>query len=92
MLAGTVDDFSISNLDNVDDQVIVANLVDNSIVALPQAVELTAGQFLTSRWSRFIRQALNPSNDALSVFLDANGLKLLDRRRLYQDPIFFHFA
>ena len=74
-------------------QVVIGDRVDDSILTDPDAVSVTLPRelFAPSR-SRLFRQGENLRHDALPISLWVNGLDLLGRRRLDQDPITCHAA
>lgn len=79
--------------DDEDDQLVIGYRVDNPKSADADAVAIALpGKLLAPDGPRFMRQRENARNDALSVFLFVNGLNLLGRGRLDQDPITCHAA
>lgn len=77
---------------NHDDEFIVLDLVKDAVVSLADAITVVPREFLAAWRSGFLRQALDQSDDALSVFLGGYGNKLFPGRGLYQQPIFCHCA
>ena len=81
----------MTNFDDVDDQLIVDDLIQDSIVPLAGSVFLLAGEFLTSGrvWI---------TGKASDLFYDSDSILLFDffdflRSRLFDDePIAFHFS
>jgi hypothetical protein len=45
-----IDVAPVADFDHQDNHVFIVNGVDNSVDALPHAVPVLAGQFLTARW------------------------------------------
>ena len=90
LLARTIDVLSVSNRDDAYDQIRVAHLIDDPIVALAYAVMVATRKLLTARWSRFIGKGLNPTNEPLPIFLCCESLEFFYRRGLDQNSIFSH--
>ena len=59
----------MANSDDGDDQFDIVNIVENAIVALPDAILFLATQFRTSDGARFFREQLNSIDDSLAVIL-----------------------
>ena len=94
MLGGlSIDILPVCDSDHEHDQLIVGDGIDNSIMTDADAISVTLPSelFAPSR-SRFFRQLENLRHDALPISLLVNGLDLLGRRRLDQDPITCHAA
>jgi len=79
--------------DHDDEQLPVPDRVDDSIPADSYAIPVAlSGELLATRRPRIIGQRTDASHDALTVLLLVNGLDLLGRRRLDEDPITCHAA
>ena len=79
--------------DDEDHQLRVPDRVDDSIPARSHAVPIVVASelFATGRpWN--IGQRTDAGDDALTILLLVNGLDLLGRGRLDQDPISCHAA
>jgi hypothetical protein len=94
MLGGlAIDVFAVRDPDDEHHQVVVGDRVDNSISTDSDSVAvILAGQLFAPDRPRLIPQRANARHDALPVFLFVNGLDLLGRGRLNQDPIACHAA
>ena len=70
---------------------IVGDGVQHSISPHTDAITVAlARKLLAPNWPWLVRKGANTRNDALPVFLLVNGLDLLGRGRLDQDPIACH--
>ena len=79
--------------DDEDHQLLVLDRVDDPIPAYSDAVPIVlASELLATGRPGSIGQGTDAGNDALTILLLVNGLDLFGRRRLDQDPIFFHAA
>jgi hypothetical protein len=79
--------------DDEDHQLRVPDRVDDPIPAHSNAVPIVfASELLATGRSGIIGQQTDAVNDALTILLLVNGLDLLGRGRLDQDPISCHAA
>ena len=76
---------------NVYDQFRVYYRVHNTVVALTDAIQILASEFLASRWSWLRGQCRNPGND-LAADLVGNALQFFRGGTLDQDAIACHAA
>jgi hypothetical protein len=58
-----VDVSPVGDLDDVDDQNVILNLVQDSVVALSDSVFLLCAELLASRGTRIVGKGLNPGHD-----------------------------
>jgi hypothetical protein len=76
-----------------DEQLFVPDGVDDSIPSHSDAVTTVfPGELFATRRPRVIGQRTDAGHNTLTVPLLVNGLYLLGRRRLDQDPISSHAA
>lgn len=94
MLGGLpINVFPVSNSHDEDQQFVVGDRVDNSKPTNPNAIPVALTcKLLGSGRPRLVRQGENLRHDALPVSLLVNGLDLLGRGRLDEDPITCHAA
>ena len=79
--------------DHDDNQFPVPDQVEDAIPAHSYAIPIAlSGKLLATRRARIIGQRTDPGHDALTVPLWVNGLDLLGRGRLDQNPITCHAA
>jgi len=88
-----IDVLAMPDPDDEDHQLRVPDRVDDPIPAYSNAVPIgLAGQLLAAGRAGVIGQRADPGDDALTILLLVDSLDLFGRRRLDQDPIFFHAA
>jgi hypothetical protein len=79
--------------DHDDEQLPVPDGVDDSIPAHSDTIpSVLSSELLTTRRPRIIGQRTDADHDALTVLFGVNGLNLLGRGRLDEDPIACHAA
>jgi hypothetical protein len=79
--------------DHDDDQFPVPDRVDDSIPADSYAIPIVhSSELLATRRPRIVGQRTDAGHDALTVLFGVNGLKLLGRGRLDENPIACHAA
>ena len=84
---------AMPDFDDEDDQLRVTDLVDDPIPADSDAVPIVlAGELFATGRPGIVGQRTDAGDDALTVLLLVNGLELLGRGRLDQDPITCHAA
>lgn len=74
-----VDLATISDLDDRDDQLLIDDLVENTVVALAKAIFLLAAELLTPGWARNSCEALNAPDDALPILGGAASMIGMER-------------
>jgi hypothetical protein len=83
----------MSQFDYEDNQFRISYLVNDSVLALTQAVAVaTPCEFLASGWPGIFSKQLDPTNQALSILLRGYGQKFFSGRGLDQNPISSHYA
>ena len=65
----SVDVAPIPCSDDTDDESVVFDLVQYSVVPLSEAVAVLSGQLLGARWARVVRQGLDGCHNALGILL-----------------------
>jgi hypothetical protein len=87
----SVDVLAVRNLHDENEQFVVGDGVQNSVPPHTDAVTVALPRkLLAPDWPRIVRERENTRNDALPVLLLVNGLDLLGRGRLDQNPIACH--
>jgi hypothetical protein len=69
----------VSYLDDRYDESLLFDRVDNSIVALANAVPVLAGELLTTVRSGLVSEFLNPLDDASAIGAAGDGFDFFDR-------------
>ena len=88
-----VDVLAVCDPYDENEKFIVCDGVQNSVPPHTDAITVArSSKLLAPNWPRLVREGENARNDALPVFLLVNGLDLLGRGRLDQDPIACHAA
>ncbi len=83
--------FPVAYLENRHLVVSVIYKIDNSVTPLSHSVTIgVPSELFGSRWPWVRREGLNSPNDAATIGLCADCLKLLRGRRFDQQPIFGH--
>jgi hypothetical protein len=67
----------MADLDDCDCQLGVIDRIKDSVVTLPEAVLLLAGQLLAASWTGLRSQSLNPARDTSPV-LERESFEFLD--------------
>jgi hypothetical protein len=88
----TVDTAPMTDLDHIDDQVLVFNRVNYSIYALTYSIPIYSRKFFAPSWSRILCQGLDPGDDTPSLFNLSNSLNFTYRRRLNLNLISCHYS
>jgi hypothetical protein len=57
----------MTNLNNVDDEILILDRVHNSITSLPNTVLVLARQLFASWWAGIIRESADAANKALAI-------------------------
>ncbi len=79
-LAGTIDILAVTDFDDIDDESIIFNGIDDSIVALTNSVTILCGEFLAARGAGIFRKLADPFDQTLAILLSRNSLNLFDGR------------
>ena len=64
-----IDVLPVTDFDHADDEFVVFNRVEDSIVPLAQSVALLAGEFLGLRGAGIVGQILDRGNDPFDILL-----------------------
>jgi len=59
----------VSDSDNTDDESVIFDLVQNSVVPLSEAVAVLSRQLLGARWARIVCQGLDGCKDTADILL-----------------------
>ena len=86
-----VDFSAVPDLEHDYFAAVVVHEVNNSIVALVDAVLVLSREFFTARWSRIGGQTFNSPDKPTTIFV-GNRLQFLDGRGLDEEPIGVHAA
>ena len=87
----SVDVLAVRNSHDENEQFAVGDGVQNSVSPDTDAVTVAlSSKLLAPNWPRLVREPENARNDALPILLLVNGLDLLGRGRLDQNPIACH--
>lgn len=79
-----------SNFNDTNDQFVIDNLIQNSVVSLPDTVFLLTRKFFTADWLWIARKASDFFNNTNSIFF-LNFFDFLRCRLFDYDPIACHF-
>src|SRR2546426_5544777 len=87
-----IDVFTVADLRDDDNSVVIIDGIHDAIITLPYAVLVFAFEFFASAWTRIPCQCIDPSHDSLAIFLGSKRLKLLCGGLFDQKLIAFHAA
>jgi len=76
-LAGAIDILAVTDL---DDESIIFNGIDDTIMALTKSVTILCRDFLAARGAKIFRKLADPFDETLAILLARNGLNLFDGR------------